>query len=57
MRRATLIVAVILAAVSGCAPDGGQATGDIPLPGQQWALEDGRVTAAEYHTADRKSVV
>lgn len=51
MRRATLIVAVILAAVSGCAPDGGQATGDIPLPGQQWALEDGRVTAAEYHTA------
>jgi hypothetical protein len=55
MRRATIIVAVILAAVSGCAPagsDGGQeSSGDIPLPGQQWALNDGKVTAAEYRTA------
>ncbi|MET9427142.1 MULTISPECIES: hypothetical protein [unclassified Streptomyces] len=55
MRRATIIVAVILAAVSGCAPagsSGGQDNpGDIPLPGQEWALKDGMVTAAEYRTA------
>ncbi|MFD5328390.1 hypothetical protein [Streptomyces sp. NPDC127092] len=55
MRRATLVVALLLATVSGCAqaagPDGGGATGDIPLPGQEWALKDGRVSAAEYRTA------
>ncbi|MFE3716374.1 hypothetical protein [Streptomyces cyaneofuscatus] len=54
MRRATILVAGILAAVVGCAPvdDGGQEhPGDLPLPGQEWALEDGKVTAAEYRTA------
>lgn len=53
MRRATIVVAGILAAVAGCAPaDGGQEhPGDIPLPGQEWALGNGKVTAAEYRTA------
>ncbi|WP_327320154.1 hypothetical protein [Streptomyces sp. NBC_01235] len=56
MRRATIVVAGILAAaVVGCAPadnGGGQEPpGDIPLPGQEWALADGKVTAAEYRTA------
>ncbi|MBT2453174.1 hypothetical protein J7F03_40430 [Streptomyces sp. ISL-43] len=55
MRRATLVVAVILATVSGCAqagPGGGrESSDDIPLPGQQWALGDGKVTEAEYRTA------
>lgn len=59
MRRATLVVAGLLAAVAGCAPagDGGQdRSGDIPLPGQQWALADGKVTAAEYRTAMNRFV-
>ncbi|MFG3296836.1 hypothetical protein ACGF3G_49705 [Streptomyces sp. NPDC048179] len=59
MRRATLVVAGLLAAVAGCAPagDGGQdRSGDIPLPGQQWALGDGKVTAAEYRTAVNRFV-
>lgn len=55
MRKATLVVALLLATVSGCAQagsDGGRETGDdIPLPGQEWALKDGRVSAAEYRTA------
>ncbi|MFJ7042891.1 hypothetical protein ACIQVC_05730 [Streptomyces sp. NPDC101112] len=55
MRKATIIVAVILAAVTGCAParpGGGQeSSGDIPLPGQEWALKDGKVSTAEYRTA------
>nr|WP_073753892.1 hypothetical protein [Streptomyces sp. CB03234]OKK06154.1 hypothetical protein AMK26_08785 [Streptomyces sp. CB03234] len=54
MRRAMLVVALLLATVSGCAQaglDGGREAGDIPLPGQDWALKDGRVSAAEYRTA------
>ncbi|MFI7300010.1 hypothetical protein [Streptomyces sp. NPDC050121] len=50
-----LVVAGILAAVSGCAPaatSGGQERpADIPLPGQAWALKDGVVTAEEYRAA------
>ncbi|MBO7938186.1 hypothetical protein JTP77_020040 [Streptomyces sp. S9] len=60
MRRATIAVAGILAAVAvGCAPagDGGREhSGDIPLPGQEWALGDGKVTAAEYRTAVNRFV-
>ena len=55
MRAATILVAGILSAVVGCAPapDGGR---DTPLPGQQWALGDGMVTAAEYRTAMNRFV-
>lgn len=55
--RAGLVVALLLATVAGCAqalPAGGGREGgggDIPLPGQEWALKDGRVDAAEYRTA------
>jgi hypothetical protein len=55
MRKAAIVVAGILAAVSGCAAAdarGGQEnSGDISLPGQAWALGNGKVTAAEYRTA------
>ncbi|WP_329117816.1 hypothetical protein [Streptomyces sp. NBC_01353] len=56
MGKATIVVAaVLLATVSGCAQagsDGGREAGDdIPIPGQEWALKDGRVTSAEYGTA------
>ncbi|MER5227208.1 hypothetical protein [Streptomyces flaveus] len=49
-----LVITGILAAV-GCTPTtagGGQENpSDAPLPGQHWAVHDGRVTAAEYRTA------
>nr|WP_240982696.1 hypothetical protein [Streptomyces sp. S3(2020)] len=46
-------------AVAACSPgtDNGTDSGtqganeDVPLPGQQWALRDDRVTAGEYRTA------
>ncbi|WP_416967057.1 hypothetical protein [Streptomyces sp. 4F14] len=55
MRATTILVAGILSAVVGCAPapDGGR---DTALPGQQWALQDGKVTAAEYRTAMNRFV-
>ncbi|MEV6331596.1 hypothetical protein [Streptomyces sp. NPDC051909] len=58
--RAGLVVALLLATVAGCAQalpaDGGRESGDIPLPGQEWALKDGRVDAAEYRTATGRFV-
>lgn len=56
MRFRFLATALLTAvAVAACSPgtDSGArgANEDVPLPGQQWALRDDRVTAGEYRTA------
>src|SRR5687768_11150508 len=58
MRFVSLTVGLVLAAVTGCslaAGDGGQGNPVGPVDevpaGQQWALGDGVVSAAEYRTA------
>ncbi|MES5823261.1 hypothetical protein [Streptomyces sp. RG80] len=51
-----LLTAVAVAACSPGTTDSGAqgANEDVPLPGQQWALRDHRVTAAEYRTAIKR---
>lgn len=56
MRFRFLATALLTAvAVAACSPGTGSgaqgANEDVPLPGQQWALWDDRVTAGEYRTA------
>lgn len=56
MRAGSIVAGLVLAAAAaGCAPDAGRSVRGAPeetsLPGQQWALEDGRVDAAEYGRA------
>ncbi|MFC8427565.1 hypothetical protein [Streptomyces sp. NPDC057253] len=56
MRFRFLATALLTAvAVASCTPGTDNTTQganeDVPLPGQQWALRDDRVTASEYRTA------
>jgi hypothetical protein len=55
MRLMSLAVGLVLAAVTGCSLATGSGARGAPvedaLPGQDWALRDGTVTAAEYRTA------
>ncbi|MFE9935951.1 hypothetical protein [Streptomyces hirsutus] len=55
MRARVVVIGLLLVTATGCSPatgDGGRGTpADDPLPGQAWALGDGKVTATEYRTA------